>query len=348
MDELADTHAPVGEDEQSGGSQGAAGAGACSDSPPPLEPAEDPGAVDRVQSRRYRQLPDGRYNVTSDGGVVKKIVKHARADAPTPQGGGEVTIRYTARLARNGFQFDCSPPPAEGEPDEGLTVTMGRDMLITGVWVHGSVARRRGSAAVTRHVAYVPGFERGIASMAAGEVATLTVQPKYAYGEEGSPDGQVPANAVLEYHVELVSAHPRPKTLHEMTDEVRERAIDVLLKRRLLLLLSEFHVGVTCAGPQERYEVASAARQQGNAHYRSKNFAEAAAAYDKAWIHLDRIMQPSPAQRNDVRALKVTVLLNLAQTRLKLGMYRDVIQHCNAVLALDAANVKALFRRSRA
>ena len=62
-----------------------------------------------------------------------------------------------------------------------------------------------------------------MASMAVGEIATFTVLPAYGYGAEGSPDGQVPPNATLTYHVELVEAHPRPKSLYEMTDEVSGR-----------------------------------------------------------------------------------------------------------------------------
>jgi len=99
---------------------------------------------------------------------------------------------------------------------------------------------------------------------------------------------------------------------------------------------------------QERFAVASAARAKGNELYGEKKFADAAAEYDKSWVHLDRIVKPTPEQRREVNAMKVVVALNLAQAKLKLGMYRDVIEHCNQVLTRQAANVKGLFRRSKA
>ena len=150
-------------------------------------------------------------------GVVKTVIAAAPdPHARCPEGGGEVTIRYSARLASNGFQFASCPAVSPGtgggsggvggggggegvvgdDDDEGLTVTMGREML-------------------------VPGLERGVASMRVGERASFTVQPALAYGKDGSPDGNVPSNATVVYDVELVDAQPRPKTIWEMSDDVR-------------------------------------------------------------------------------------------------------------------------------
>ena len=118
------------------------------DAPPPLEPvteaapapAAGPAAARGNAQRRGKRLPDGRIDVTGDLGVVKAITTEATEGAATPEGGGEVTFRYSARLARNDFQFDHSPgqpvgsgPVAEQyDGEDGTTVTMARDMLVTG------------------------------------------------------------------------------------------------------------------------------------------------------------------------------------------------------------------------
>lgn len=70
-------------------------------------------------------------------------------------------------------------------------------------------------------------------------------------------------------------------------------------------------------------------RADGNNLYSAKQYSEAAAAYDAAWVHLDRIMQPTPDQRRQVSPLKVTVQLNLAIVKLKLGM---CVRHRGALL----------------
>lgn len=45
--------------------------------------------------------------------------------------------------------------------------------------------------------------------------------------------------------------------------------------------------------------------------------------------------------------MKVSSLLNLAAVRLKKGKYKDVIDLCDQVLAIETCNGKALYRRAQ-
>ena len=50
----------------------------------------------------------------------------------------------------------------------------------------------------------IKGWEEGVKTMCSREVALLTCKPEYAYGEKGSPP-KIPANAILQFEVELLS-----------------------------------------------------------------------------------------------------------------------------------------------
>jgi hypothetical protein len=53
------------------------------------------------------------------------------------------------------------------------------------------------------------GFERAMLQVSVGERVRVTVQPAYAYGEEGLPP-TIPQNAVLVFDVTLLSFRTRP------------------------------------------------------------------------------------------------------------------------------------------
>ena len=56
------------------------------------------------------------------------------------------------------------------------------------------------------------GWDQGVASMKKGELCVLTCTPEYAYGARGSPP-KIPANATLQFEVELISWSAGPDDL---------------------------------------------------------------------------------------------------------------------------------------
>ena len=50
----------------------------------------------------------------------------------------------------------------------------------------------------------VEGVELALEKMKKGEKAEITVEPKYGYGEEGSEEYSIPANATLQYEIDLI------------------------------------------------------------------------------------------------------------------------------------------------
>jgi FKBP-type peptidyl-prolyl cis-trans isomerase len=107
-------------------------------------------------------------NITSDGGVVKKITKEGTA-GKTPSKGKEVTVNYVGKF-QNGKVFDQS--------DNGFAFLLGAGEVIKG-------------------------WDLGVASMNLGEKATFVLKPDYAYGSRGA--GKViPPNSTLVFDVELL------------------------------------------------------------------------------------------------------------------------------------------------
>lgn len=131
-----------------------------------------------------------------DGGVIKKILKHAADDAQSPPASASVTAHYVGTLS-DGTEFDSSRK--RGEP---FTFTIGQNQVIKG-------------------------WDEGFASMKVGEKAILTVRSDYGYGEAGSPP-KIPADATLKFDVELLSFKEKEKEKWELTDEERrDRATEM-------------------------------------------------------------------------------------------------------------------------
>ena len=49
----------------------------------------------------------------------------------------------------------------------------------------------------------IDGWEEAIVKMKRGELATVTIPPQLAYGEEGV-EGVIPANATLQFKIEIL------------------------------------------------------------------------------------------------------------------------------------------------
>ena len=92
-------------------------------------------------------------DVSGDGGVLKKIITAAAADAKgPPEALAPVSAHYTGTLAATGVMFDSSRH--RGQP---ITVQIGTGKIFKG-------------------------WELGLGSMKTGERAVLRIRPDYAYG----------------------------------------------------------------------------------------------------------------------------------------------------------------------
>ncbi|KAJ1482966.1 putative FKBP-type peptidyl-prolyl isomerase [Baffinella frigidus] len=90
-----------------------------------------------------------------------------------PQSGDTLTVHYEGTLARGGTKFDSSYD--RGSP---LQFQIGQGQVIKG-------------------------WDQGMMDMSLGEKATLTIQPFFAYGPQGSPP-DIPPMSTLIFVVELL------------------------------------------------------------------------------------------------------------------------------------------------
>lgn len=106
-----------------------------------------------------------------DGGVLKEILKEGEGDE-VPSSGSKVSVHYTGTLL-NGTKFDSSK-----DRKEPFEFSLGQGQVIKA-------------------------WDIGVATMKRGEVAMLTCDAKYAYGNKGSPP-KIPGNATLKFEVEVL------------------------------------------------------------------------------------------------------------------------------------------------
>jgi len=92
---------------------------------------------------------------------------------------------------------------------------------------------------------------------------------------------------------------------------------------------------------------ASALKERGNELFEAQSFRGAADCYAEALSLLKQ--QDAKGQAGESEALSVPVHLNLVACLLRLGeQLEEAVKLCDAVLTMDAANSKALFRRGSA
>ncbi|KAJ0405661.1 hypothetical protein ATCC90586_004464 [Pythium insidiosum] len=98
----------------------------------------------------------------------------------------------------------------------------------------------------------------------------------------------------------------------------------------------------------ERMRLVVKNKDEGNTLFRDGNHQHAALRYIKALGHTAKFFDLTPADEDEVKQLKLSLHLNLAQCYLKLEQWPKAIANCGDALALDAANPKALYRRALA
>lgn len=88
-----------------------------------------------------------------------------------------------------------------------------------------------------------------------------------------------------------------------------------------------------------KLDQATALKEKGAEVYKQQQFEEAR----KLWQEAIEVLESSP--EINLRWLRVSLMLNLAQVGLQLKDYDDVLKQTTAVIALDQDNAKAYFRR---
>jgi FKBP-type peptidyl-prolyl cis-trans isomerase len=115
--------------------------------------------------------------MTQSGVKVEVLEATKVADAKKAQAGQKVTVHYTGFLAKEdgaqGDKFDSS-----FDHGSSFSFVLGAGQVIKG-------------------------WDEGVAELAVGDKARLTVPAQLAYGEKGVP-GAIPANANLIFDVELL------------------------------------------------------------------------------------------------------------------------------------------------
>ncbi|XP_015180137.1 PREDICTED: aryl-hydrocarbon-interacting protein-like 1 [Polistes dominula] len=92
-------------------------------------------------------------------------------------------------------------------------------------------------------------------------------------------------------------------------------------------------------------------KEKGNIFYKNQNYDIASEMYAKAIGILEQLMlaeKPNDEEWLMLNKMKVPLLLNYSQCKLKNEEYYSVIEHCTTVLKTDPDNVKALYRRGKA
>jgi FKBP-type peptidyl-prolyl cis-trans isomerase FkpA len=116
---------------------------------------------------------------------------------PMPQIGDVLFIKYKGKLAADGTVFDESrdiPLPVEGIFPEGTPFPI-------------------------EEGATIPGFFEGLKQMQKGGKYTLFIPAEMAYGAEPPPGAPIPANADLEFEIEVIDV---------MSQQTFERNLSIL------------------------------------------------------------------------------------------------------------------------
>ncbi|KAK5644086.1 hypothetical protein RI129_007931 [Pyrocoelia pectoralis] len=158
----------------------------------------------------------------------------------------------------------------------------------------------------------IDGVERALAKFKKGEKSQLIIKSKYAFGEEGNKEFNIPPNATVHYIVTL-------KTFEKMKESW---ALDAM----------------------EKVEQAKLFKDKGTKYYKDGKLNLAVKMYKRIISYLDA----DSNQSDEKKSLKLSANLNLALCYFKLNEYFETRQSATAAIELDSKNVKAFFRRGQA
>ncbi|KAG0245466.1 cytochrome P450 monooxygenase 9 [Actinomortierella wolfii] len=151
------------------------------------------------------------------------------------------------------------------------------------------------------------GWDEGVKTMKVGELADLICAPDYAYGATGSPP-KIPGNSTLKFEVELLDFHEPADT------------------------------------PAAKMALAQKKKEEGNTAFKAGDNAKAALAYNNGYEALRILSDFTPEMEEEARALKGTLLSNLAAAQLKTQDYAKAIDSCQKALDFQKNNAKIYYR----
>ncbi|KAF2296091.1 hypothetical protein GH714_036096 [Hevea brasiliensis] len=166
-------------------------------------------------------------DLTGDGGVIKTIIRNAKAGALGPSEDLPLLdVHYEGTLAESGVAFDTTH-----EDNTVFSFELGK----------GSV---------------IQAWDIAMRTMKVGEVAKITCKPEYAYGSAGSPP-DIPPDATLIFEVELVACKPRKGSSMSSVSDDRARLEELKKQRELAAAAKEEE-----KKRREEAKAAAAARMQ--------------------------------------------------------------------------------------
>ncbi len=89
-------------------------------------------------------------------------------------------------------------------------------------------------------------------------------------------------------------------------------------------------------------------KEEGTELFKGTNWRPAAARYHKALTHAAKFFDLKPDDEQEVKAIKLSLYLNLAMCYIKMEQWERVTENCKHALDLEPKSAKALFRRSQA
>lgn len=112
-------------------------------------------------------------------------------------------------VTASGLQYQVLEPGEGAKPDAADVVRVHyKGMLLDGTEFDSSY--ERGEPAMFSLAQVVPGWQEGIALMPVGSKYRLWIPGDLAYGELGTPNGEIGPNATLVFEVELLEIVEAP------------------------------------------------------------------------------------------------------------------------------------------
>jgi len=216
---------------------------------------------------------------SKDGGVLKKVLKEAPKSA----------------YERPKYESVCS---VHIKTYNGDTVYEDTDKQIE----IGSVGSNEG-------------LDMALEEMKKEEKALFFVKSKYAYGQNGNPQLQIPPNTDLTYEI----------TMNDFTKVKEKWGMEL----------------------NEKKEAAAKRKNDGNELFTQGHYSHALKKYKKALEYLDDSsskLEPDEKKHVNIE-LSLPCYLNSAMCHIKLKEYQKALDSCEKALQIDSRNVKGLWRR---
>lgn len=198
-------------------------------------------------------------------------------------------------------------------------------------------------------------WETIVQLMSLNEVASFTVEKSlvssYPFVAKALRDIGKPANQ-KRHHCCGVSLQNEGLGYEDLNKLVKDPCdLEFILELLKVEAPDEYQKESWQMSEKEKLEQVPLLREEGNNFYKQEKFEAACESYSRALGHLEQLMlkeKPHDTEWLELQELKIPLLLNLSQCKLKQGEFYPVIEHCSTVLSVHPENDKALFRRAKA